>query len=148
MSRSVRPLTASAGACTAVALLLAASPLMAQTVYTWKDAKGVTHYSDSPPPKGKYSDRRIDAAPPTPTTPVAEATTPAADAAARKEKPPMADDAVCAQARLNLARLQGNAPVGPDAVGDGKPDSTLSAEDRVKQRELAQAAITAKCPAA
>lgn len=146
MPRSVRPLIASAGACTAVALLLAASPLQAQTVYTWKDAKGVTHYSDAPPPKGKYSDRRIEAAPPTPATPVVDATVPAAEVATRK--PPMADDAVCAQARLNLARLQGDAPVGPDADGDGKPDSTLSAEDRVKQREIAQAAITAKCPAA
>jgi len=144
MPRSIRPLIAG----TAMTLLLVASPLLAQTVYTWKDAKGVTHYSDAPPPKGKYSDRRIEAAPPTPTTPVADATAPAAEAAARKPAAPMADDAVCAQARLNLARLQGDAPVGPDADGDGKPDSTLSAEERVKQRELAQAAITARCPAA
>ena len=144
MPRSIRPLIAG----TAMTLLLVASPLLAQTVYTWKDAKGVTHYSDAPPPKGKYSDRRIEAAPPTPTAPVADATVPAAEAAARKPAAPMADDAVCAQARLNLARLQGDAPVGPDADGDGKPDSTLSAEERVKQRELAQAAITARCPAA
>jgi len=144
MPRSIRPLIAG----TAMTLLLVASPLLAQTVYTWKDAKGVTHYSDAPPPKGKYSDRRIEAAPPTPTAPVADATVPAAEAAARKPAAPMADDAVCAQARLNLARLQGDAPVGPDADGDGKPDSTLGAEERVKQRELAQAAITAKCPAA
>lgn len=144
MPRSLRPSLA----CTAMTLLLAASPLLAQTVYTWKDAKGVTHYSDAPPPKGKYSDRRIEAAPPTPATPVADTTVPAAEAATRKAAAPMADDAVCAQARLNLARLQGDAPVGPDADGDGKPDSTLSAEDRVKQREIAQAAITAKCPAA
>ena len=27
----------------------------AQSVYTWKDDKGVTHYSDSPPPKGAKS---------------------------------------------------------------------------------------------
>ena len=63
------------------------------------------------------------------------------------KKPPMADDAVCAQARLNLANLQGDAPVGPDADGDGKPDSTLSAEERTRQREVAQAAIAARCPA-
>ena len=144
MPRSIRPLIAG----TAMTLLLVASPLLAQTVYTWKDAKGVTHYSDAPPPKGKYSDRRIEAPPPTPATPVADTTVPAAEAASRKPSAPMADDAVCAQARLNLARLQGDAPVGPDADGDGKPDSTLSAEDRVKQREIAQAAITAKCPAA
>ena len=46
MPRSIRPSIA----CTAMTLLLAASPLLAQTVYTWKDAKGVTHYSDTPPP--------------------------------------------------------------------------------------------------
>lgn len=142
MPRSFLPLIA----CSAMTLLLAASPLLAQTVYTWKDAKGVTHYSDAPPPKGEYSDRRIEATPPTPVA--AAETTPAVAATARKDKAPMADDAVCAQARLNLARLQGDAPVGPDADGDGKPDSTLSAEDRAKQRDLAQAAIAAKCPAA
>ena len=147
MPRSVRPLIASVGACTAMALLFAASPLLAQTVYTWKDAKGVTHYSDSPPPKGQYSDRQIKAAPATPATATTSADASATEATAREDKAPRADGAVCAQARLNLARLQGDAPVGPDADGDGKPDSTLSAEDRVKQRDLAQAAIAAKCPA-
>ena len=143
MPRSVRP--SIAGACTAAALLLAAAPLLAQTVYTWKDAKGVTHYSDAPPPKGEYKDRRIKAPPATPTAPAATAS---ATASAPKQKPPMADDAVCAQARLNLANLQGDAPVGPDADGDGKPDSTLDDAARAKQRELAQAAIAARCPAA
>ena len=28
-----------------------AAPVCAQSVYSWKDAKGVTHYSDSPPPE-------------------------------------------------------------------------------------------------
>lgn len=145
MPRSVRPLIASVGACAAVALLLAAGPLPAQTVYTWKDAKGVTHYSDTPPPDGTYSDRQVKApTPATPTAPAAAATP--ATATARNDKPPMADDAVCAQARQNLANLQGEAPVGPDNDGDGKPDSTLGAEERAKQRDLAQAAIAAKCP--
>lgn len=144
MPRSVRP--SIAGACTAAALLLAAAPLLAQTVYTWKDAKGVTHYSDAPPPKGEYEDRQIKAEPTTPTA--AASAAPATEASPRAKKPPMADDAVCAQARLNLANLQGDAPVGPDADGDGKPDSTLDDAARAKQRELAQAAIAAKCPAA
>ena len=153
MPRSVRPLLASLGACTAVALLLAAGPLAAQTVYTWKDAKGVTHYSDSPPPKGEYSDRQVKApAPATPAAPAATASTPApatpaAAATAQNDRPPMTDDAICTQARQNLANLAGDAPVGPDADGDGKPDSTLGAEDRAKQRELAQAAIAANCTA-
>ena len=146
MPRSVRP--SIAGACTAAALLLAAAPLLAQTVYTWKDAKGVTHYSDAPPPKGEYKDRQINSTPATPAKPTATAAAAPATAAVPKQNAPMADDAICAQARLNLANLQGDAPVGPDADGDGKPDSTLDDAARAKQRELAQAAIAAKCPAA
>ena len=45
MNRSTRLLV---GAC---ALVLCV-PAFAQAVYTWKDDKGVTHYSDSPPPAG------------------------------------------------------------------------------------------------
>ena len=145
MPRSVRP--SIAGACTAAALLLAAAPLLAQTVYTWKDAKGVTHYSDAPPPKGEYKDRQIKARPATPAATAAAAPA-TATASAPEQNAPVADDAVCAQARLNLANLQGDAPVGPDADGDGKPDSTLDDAARAKQRELAQAAIATRCPAA
>ena len=143
MNHSVRPWIAGAGI--ALGLLLVAAPLAAQTVYTWKDARGVTHYSDAPPPKGDYSDRQITAGPATPVA--TAATVPANPATARNTTAPVADEAVCAQARQNLARLEGDAPVGPDADGDGQPDSTLSDADRVKQRELAQAAIAAKCPA-
>ena len=145
MPRSVRPLSASVGACIAVALLLAAGPLAAQTVYTWKDAKGVTHYSDAPPPKGEYSESKVKAPPP--ATPAATAAAAAPAATAPREKPPITDEAACAQARQNLARLEGDAPVGPDADGDGQPDTTFNAEERAKQRQLAQAAITASCPA-
>ena len=37
-----------------------AHPPSAGKVYQWKDAKGVTHYSDSPPPNQQAKDRRID----------------------------------------------------------------------------------------
>ena len=37
---------------TALALLIAAAPLAASEVYSWKDARGVTHYSQTPPPAG------------------------------------------------------------------------------------------------
>ncbi|WP_412159617.1 DUF4124 domain-containing protein, partial [Pantoea sp. SIMBA_079] len=37
--------------CLVVALLaVAALPLAASEVYSWKDARGVTHYSQTPPP--------------------------------------------------------------------------------------------------
>ena len=47
-SRTIRQLAARllAGAL----LLLLALPVLAGKVYQWKDAQGVTHYSDAPPP--------------------------------------------------------------------------------------------------
>ena len=119
----------------AVGLLfaLAAAPLLAGTVYQWKDAKGVTHYSDAPPPKGTYQDREVDGAPPASATEAAQA---------------VADNAQCAQARLNLARLEGGAAIGLDADRDGKPDAPLSEDDRAKQLKLAQNVIQKYCPAA
>lgn len=118
-------------------LVMLASPVLAGTVYQWKDARGVTHYSDSPPPKGASKVREIGDGPPAqPQTPAKAATTPAAD------------NAQCAQARLNLMRLQGNAVVGLDADRDGKPDAPLSAADRAAQVTLAEAAIKGHCPGA
>ena len=97
------------------ATLLLATSAFAGTVYQWKDAKGVTHYSDSPPPtqQGVQNRQLRDRSP---------------DAAAKP-----AEDPNCVTARSNLARLKGSQPVGLDANGDGKPDSELSAEDRAKQ---------------
>lgn len=111
---------------------LAAAPLLAGTVYQWKDVNGVTHYSDAPPPKGSYRDREVDGEPPASAT---EATRVAAD------------NAQCAQARLNLTRLEGDAAIGLDADRDGKPDAPLSAEDRARQLELARNVIQKYCPA-
>lgn len=111
-------------------LVLASAPLPAQTIYQWKDAKGVTHYSDSPPPKGATK-RELHGA---------RATT------AEASKPPEADNAQCAQSRLNLTRLQGNTEVGLDKDRDGKIDAPMSAEDRAKQVELVHLAIKTHCP--
>ena len=115
--------------------VLAATPLLAQTIYQWKDAKGVTHYSDSPPPgsqsKQGASKRELHGA---------------RAATADASKPPEADNAECAQARLNLTRLQGTAEVGLDKDRDGKIDAPMSAEDRARQVELVRLAIKANCP--
>src|SRR5690606_12771554 len=43
----------------AAALLVLALPVAAGELYQWKDANGVTHYSDSPPPAGEYENRII-----------------------------------------------------------------------------------------
>ncbi len=115
-------------------LATAATSALAGTVYQWKDARGVTHYSDAPPPKGDYRDRELgndaQVAPADPT------------------KATPADTAECAQYRLNLGRLRGSGEVGLDSNRDGKPDAPLSAEARVRQAELVEATIKAGCPGA
>lgn len=110
-------------------LVLAAAPLLAQTIYQWKDGKGVTHYSDAPPPKGATR-REIRSARLMP-------------AAAKASE---ADNANCAQARLNLTQLQSNAEVGLDKDRDGKIDAPMTAEARAKQVLLVREAIKIHCP--
>lgn len=139
--------------CLTVSLFLLVATAHAQTVYTWKDAKGVTHYSDAPPPKSasKLEVRTVRASAPAPApAPATNAspagTTVAATAAVAKAATDVAAaNARCSQARANLTALQGPAPVGLDADRDGKPDSTLSAEDRAAQVAAMQAAIQRDC---
>ena len=138
----------------ALCLTMAISPLAAQTVYQWKDARGVTHYSDSPPPKGGTR-REVHTAAGTP------AKSPPKVAASSKEEKPVvapteaapptppqvpADPALCAQAQRNLESLQSNAAVGMDTDKDGYPDAEIGAEDRTKYVGLASEAIKANCP--
>ncbi|QSX79679.1 DUF4124 domain-containing protein [Agrilutibacter solisilvae] len=109
--------------------LLAALPVLAGQVYQWKDAKGVTHYSDSPPPETAYKNRNVDDAPP-------------AAAAAKTEDPR------CAIARMNLQRLKdAKGPVGLDADGDGKPDKEMTAEETAAQVHLAETTLKNTCAA-
>ena len=44
-------------------------PIGAQTMYKWVDEKGITHYTDAPPPDGKG--QKIDIRPTPPSAPVA-----------------------------------------------------------------------------
>ncbi|MEN1940067.1 DUF4124 domain-containing protein [Luteimonas sp. MJ246] len=117
-------------------LVIAASPAFAQQtageVFQWKDANGVTHYSQTPPEKGSYEHRLITssgAAAPTTSEPAAAA----------------AGNANCTAARANITALQGQGDVMQDTDGDGKPDAVLDADQRASQLELAQAAVKAYC---
>lgn len=116
----------------ALALLLIAAPGMAQQqrVYQWKDAQGVTHYTDMPPPQSHRS-REIDNR------------GSAAEVATAKP----VENEQCANSRSNLERLQANQAVGVDTNGDGKADRNLSSDERASQVELNQAAVKAYCPA-
>ena len=144
----------------ALSLAMVASPLEAQTIYQWKDAKGVTHYSDSPPPKGGTR-REVRTSKGTPATPRPEVA--ATDKVPNPEVAPpkvvtpppappvvappvVADKAKCELAQHNLASLQSDAAVGIDTDNDGSPDSEIGAEDRTKYVGLAREAIQANCP--
>ena len=111
-----------------VACLLATGIAGAQShgVYKWKDARGVTHYTDTPPPKAGYQ-----AVAPT---------------AAARVQPPAKPDPRCADARTNVDRIR-NSPgeVGPDANGDGQPDVVLDAAQRARQLQAAEAQVARYC---
>ena len=103
-------------------------------LYQWKDANGVTHYSDAPPPgQTSYENRSIRNSGGT------------ADAPEKAEAPVESEQ--CTTARANLALLQGDGKVGTDTDGDGKPDTELSADQRANEAELAAAAIKVHCKA-
>ena len=121
----------------AVALTFAL-PAVSGELYQWKDANGVTHYSDAPPPAGAdYKNRTIS-------------NRGSAAIATEKTEAPAGsstETSQCTTARGNLALLQGEGPVGTDADGDGKPDAAFTADERAAQAQLAEAAIKVHCNA-
>jgi hypothetical protein len=118
-----------------LSLLAASGVADAATLYQWKDAQGVTHYSETPPPGGKYQVRRVDSRGGAPAEP-SEAAAPA-------------ESANCLSARKNLDILDKPGKVMTDRDGDGKPDGELDETQRSAQKALAEAAIKAYCaPAA
>jgi len=117
-------------------LLLAAglcASASATNVYQWKDSKGVTHSSDTPPPGQRVETRRIDTSGQTVETAEPEAA---------------AESPQCATARQNQQLLGSGVALQQDTDGDGKPDKTLSDEERASQKNLADAAVKAYCPPA
>lgn len=114
----------------AAALAAPATAQQQQRVYQWKDASGVTHYTDTPP-SSAHQTRDID---------VRTGTT------APSEPKQAAESEQCTNARANIKRLQSGEPIGYDSNGDGKPDRNLSADERKAQTELNAAAVKAFCP--
>ncbi|KAF1716579.1 DUF4124 domain-containing protein [Pseudoxanthomonas wuyuanensis] len=119
------------GTCAFLALAGTATLASAGQVYQWKDAQGVTHYSDKPPGNEQYKDRRID----NQGGPVQ-----AAEPTGKSVENPQ-----CTTARRNLEVLQGSAPVhqlGEDGKTSGQ---ALDNAQRENQRGLAEAAVKAYC---
>lgn len=117
-----------------VATALASGGAMATTVYKWKDAHGVTHSSDQPPPNQRHEVRKVGGGGYAAQTPEAE--------------PAPAANPQCESARQNLSLLARNTRVQLDTDGDGKPDQSLSPEQRQAQKDLAEATVRAHCPPA
>ncbi|MCD7100269.1 DUF4124 domain-containing protein [Stenotrophomonas sp. MMGLT7] len=113
-------------------LLCASFAAHAAKVYQWKDANGVTHYSERPPAGQEFASRTISNH--GNTVPVAAA-----------QKTPESQG--CLDARRNLELLSGDVPVMQDTDGDGKPDRTLDEGQRAAQKNLAEAATKAYCQA-
>lgn len=127
---------------TALALLIVAAPLAASEVYSWKDARGVTHYSQTPPPAGtRFEVRNVhgNAASSTPVTPAPAA----ALAAAATTTNAGGDNTQCELARTNVAALKGEGAV-QQLGADGKPRA-LAGSERADQLALSEAAVRAYC---
>ena len=110
-------------------LVLASATAQAAGIYQWKDARGVTHYTDTPPPDSQYKQRIIyhpDSGPP-----------------ATAAKP--AENPACTTARNNIALLNSKQNVQLDSDGDGKPDKALDDQDRANQLALAEATLKTSC---
>ena len=90
------------------------NPVHAQQFYKWKDAKGATHYTQTPPPARSSQTLSIKAraATATPPTPPVAATTakaePSKDAATKAPAPPKQKltAETCQQIKNNLELLQ------------------------------------------
>lgn len=122
----------------------------ADKVYKWKDANGVVHFSDAPPPKGtEFNNVRIvnqsAAITQTQTPP------PAADAAAATgtdEAKAVADSgnaARCASAQDRVALLSSAQPLTVQQDGKYVP---MAAADRAAELNIAKATVASLCSAA
>ncbi|MDP1698724.1 MAG: DUF4124 domain-containing protein [Xanthomonadaceae bacterium] len=116
-------------------------------VYHWVDAKGVSHYADSPPPGDDAGVREVvvNRSPPAATA-TADSTTVASASPAAPSNQSIAAVRMqqCERARQNLATLQSNQDVVQDTDGDGV-NELLDAGQRQAELKRAQGAITAFC---
>ena len=110
-------------------LLLASATASAGNVYKWKDAHGVTQYSEKPPTGQNYEARQVQQRDPAP----------------REAAAAPAENSDCTTARGNIVLLDGPGKVMQDTDGDGKADTALTDAQRSAQRTLAEAAIQAYC---
>ena len=118
----------------ATALALgAALPASAGEVYQWKDANGVTHYSQTPPPQGKFEHRYINS-----RAPASSGETQAASDGPQESQQ-------CATARKNMELIGSGVALQIDSNGDGKPDRQISDAERQQQMQMNQTVLRVQC---
>jgi hypothetical protein len=134
-----RPFTI--GVVFAAALFASAQVGAANEVYKWTDAKGLVHYTDSPPEGQAYEKLRIGRSAeriPEPE-PLAAAEDPAAP---RPPPPPRTSN--CEIARKNLDTFETNQNIAMDRDGDGTPEP-LDAEQRAVELERNRELVKLYC---
>ena len=133
----------------ALALLLVA-PLVSAQVYKWTDAKGTTHYSETPPPTGtKYSQVTVSGTDEPASSGSSAAATPASSSSSSQSdnNQPMADTPenrakMCASLKANMATLQGSGPV---VMQNGGQQQVLNADQRKQQLDATQSTYQQYC---
>jgi hypothetical protein len=125
-----------------LAAMLSFGALAGDKVYKWKDANGVTHFTDTPPPKGtQFDDLRLKGGTTVAAAPE-EAKPAEADVAAKASGD--AAKSRCEQARTRLALLEG--PTDLTTMQEGKP-VVMSKEARASETSVAKSQVQNYCAA-
>ena len=117
----------------------------ADKVYKWKDANGIVHFSDAPPPKGtEFDNVKIV----NQSTAITQTETPAAapaagDAAAGKPAQDNSNAARCENAQKRVALLSSNLPL---TVQRGDKIVEMTAADRAAELSIAKTTVDSLCP--
>lgn len=129
-----------------IALALFATTASAE-IYTWKDNRGVTHYSDTPPPDKTIAVKTLPT--PTGTTlpspgPAPQTSAPKDNAKAERDKAAAESQrTACEQAKANLQALEDKPR--RTAVGKGGKFVALDGEERAEEEARIRRAIAENC---
>jgi hypothetical protein len=139
-------------------VLLLVAPLVSAQVYKWVDAKGTTHFSETPPPAGtKYAQVNVaasggdsgdsDAA--TASSAAAPASTPSASSNGAGDQNQATADTpenrakLCTDLKANIGTLSGSGPVVEQQNGQ---QTLLNTDQRKQQLDASQSQYQQYCP--
>lgn len=133
--------------CLVLALLVTACPLAFAQAYKWKDAQGVTHYADAPPPGNVRYEKikttgTVEAPAPASTAPAAPANAQANGGSANADTPENRKK-LCEQLRKNLTILNNEKVVTMDDGKGGRRQ--VDDAERQSQIKTTQAQMTLYC---